>query len=668
MTASPALLASIRRHPGPSCLALVVGVWGCLGWVSWARAAPPAAARQPSAAPAGPAKDDPAIAKRAFDTLMRANEAADALKAAERQAAERRAARDYAAEQRAAAEQAVGQATAELDAARSALAKATADKPRLEKAVTAKTEALRKAERKLADAIAAAKAAEEAYRTAADAERKAEAAYRAAAADAAVARAAALGGLPPLPADEWDYAKARHLLVRAGFGGTPDEVQQLYAMGLHRAVDYLVEIYDRPLCNLEFEALREQRYEPWMGRLAEPDRFELNNLFRRRERYQQGDLRQWWLRRMAESPRPLQEKLTLFWHDHFAVQYRELNSTRMVYTQNQLFRTYGCDNFGALLHGIVLDPAMIRYLDNHQNRKSSGNENLGRELQELFSLGEEHSGNHRPGGYTEEDVREVARALTGYTYDPATQQFRFLGSQHDSTNKRILGRTGPWSGNEAVDILLRHPATAEYVSKKLFIFFAHEQPTPEVIGPLAHVLRSCNYEMRPLLKNLFLSAEFYSPQSMSSHIKSPVELVVGAIRDLGLTDVNYAAVDSATSQMGQTLFEPPNVAGWDENRAWVNAERLLVRYNQMAGLVERPTVDVVTLLEGTGADTPQEIVDFLARACLVRAPSEPKRQELVAFLGELPPAEQWEAQRQQLNTRLRALLAMLMSIPESQLG
>jgi hypothetical protein len=147
-----------------------------------------------------------------------------------------------------------------------------------------------------------------------------------------------------------------------------------------------------------------------------------------------------------------------------------------------------------------------------------------------------------------------------------------------------------------------------------------------------------------------------------------VELLVGLIRDLGLTDVDYRAVDSATVQMGQMLFEPPNVAGWEENRAWVTAERILTRYNLVANLVERPTVDIVGLLEGKGLRTPEQVVDYLARACLTGSPSEARRRELIEFLGDLPPAEQWASKRNQVNARLRAVVVALFSMPESQLG
>ncbi len=477
----------------------------------------------------------------------------------------------------------------------------------------------------------------------------------------AVARRVTMGGLKPMPSSKWDYAKARHLVVRAGFGGTPAEVQKVYEMGLHDAVDYFVEIYDRPAANIEFDPARLTRTRSWQSRLPWDERQYMTVKYRNPERRLQSEMRKWWLQRMAESPRPLQEKLTLFWHDHFATQYKKRYRTFMLFKQNQLFRTYGTDNYAALLRGIVHDPATISYLDNNVNYKGSGNENLGREILELFSIGEGR-------GYSEEDLREASRALTGYNYDSWTGQFRYIATRHDLENKKIMGSTGNWSGDDLVDIILRQPATGTYITGKLFKFLVHDEPQTATTDQMAELMRYCGYDLRPMLRNLFISEEFYSSKAMGSHIKGPVELAVGAIRDLGIKDVNYASVDSAVNQMGQLLFEPPNVAGWNEGRTWINAERILVRYNQMARLLEQPNVDLVALLKGTDVSTPQKIVDELIKACLVVKPNSEESRALAEYLGELPPAAEWDAKRDQINAKLRAVLVLLMSTPESQLG
>lgn len=602
------------------------------------------------------------IAEEAYHAKLAAEKAATEKANAEKALTQKVAAAKTAADQAAAMKGVAEKAAADKTAAEAALAAAAeADKPALQAALDEKSAAAKTA----ADAANAAQAAADQAAAETQAAQKAiadaAAAVVAAQDHAAATHATALGGLKPMPAAAWDYAKARHLLVRAGFGGTPDEVQSLYALGLHNAVNYMVDIYERPTANLEFDPLRLERPEPWESRLNSTEQTTLSQRRITRERQQQAEMRRWWLQRMAESPRPLQEKLTLFWHDHFSVQYMKLYRTNMLYQQNQLFRTYGCDNYAALLRGIVHDPAMIAYLDNHVNFKGSGNENLGREILELFSLGEGQ-------GYSEEDLREASRCLTGYNYDYWTEQFRFVATRHDETEKTVFGKKGAWAGDDLVDLILQQPSTARYTVQKLFIFFAYEDPEPTVVDQLAHVLRTNGYDLRPMLKNLFLSEQFYSERAMGTHIKGPVELAVGAIRDLGIKNVNYAVVDSAVIQMGQYLYEPPNVAGWNENRAWVNAELILTRYNQIANLVEQPNVDVVALLEGKGMQTPLDIINHLAKTCLVVQPSEEKRNDLAAFLGDLPPAAEWAANRDAINARLRAVLALMMSTPESQVG
>lgn len=639
--------------------------------------------------------------------------AANAAKAAAKQAADAKiAAANTAAEKAVATKANADKANAEKTAAEAALAAAAADKKaEAKKACDTKIAAAKTAgetaaaAKKAVDAANGAKAAAEkalaasettrvAAQKAADAKiaaakaADAKAAGAKAALDKAVAVATAArstvaektkaipplqdklavvrvemqGGLKPMAGKDWTYDKARHLVVRAGFGGTPAEVQKVHEMGLHDAVDHFVEIYNQPVANIEIDPARRERNEPWEGRLPWDERQYMEVKKRNPERAQQAQMRSWWLQRMAESPRPLQEKMALFWHDHFAVQYQETGYlTYRLFRQNQLFRTYGVDNYGALLRGIVHDPAMIVYLNNNVNYKGSGNENLGREILELFSMGV-------GSGYTEDDIREASRALTGYNLDNSTDQFRNIATRHDLEPKKILGSTGNWSGDDLVDIILRQPATAKYISGKIFKFLAHEEPYDETVEKMAEVMRYSSYDLRPVLSNLFLSEEFYSDKSMGTHIKGPAELVIGAIRDLGIKDTNYGIVDAAINQMGQVLFEPPNVAGWNEGRTWINAERILIRYNQMARILESPNVDLVELLKNDKMDNSEKVVDQLIKACLIAKPEPEKCKALAQFLGKLPPQSEWEAKKNEVNAKLRAVLVLLMSSPESQLG
>ncbi len=497
-----------------------------------------------------------------------------------------------------------------------------------------------------------------------------DAAYEAVGPKIYPARAAAMGGLKPLAPEKFDYAKARHLLVRAGFGGTPQEVEKLQKMGLYKAVDFLVEFYRHP-AGAPFDAVPPVEMDPFEAKLE--NRFMSNNVASARRAVDGGQLaklRQWWLKRAVESQRPLQEKLTLFWHGHFANQNSVVENSYIMYRQNQLFREHAAGNFASLLYGIVHDPAMIRYLDNHKNVKGDPNENLAREIMELFAMGVDQ-------GYTEKDIVQAARALTGYTYDHQTGGFRFDYTKHDTEPKTLFGQTGNWTGDDVVRLILEQPATARFISKKLFEYFAFIDPSPETVDRLASVLRARNYELDPLLKNLFLSEEFYSPPAMATQIKSPAQLVVGALRDLGVKEVaNYATLDSAIQQMGQQLFEPPDVKGWRYGRSWISSNRLFVRYNSVADLIKSVSqadkkrgrgVDVVALLEGGGCPTGGAAVDYLAKACLMRPLTDAKRKELTDYLGELPPPSDWARQRAELNTKLRGLMVLMLSTPEYQL-
>jgi hypothetical protein len=498
----------------------------------------------------------------------------------------------------------------------------------------------------------------------------AELAQRVKAADATIypLKAAAVGGLKPLSPKNWDYAKARHLMVRAGFGGSPQEVERLCKMGLYDAVDYLVDFEKQPAALAPFDATPPPRADPLEGKLR--GSFVINQVVSQRSAAyngQLGRLRHWWLKRLVVSPRPLQEKLTLFWHGHFATQNSVVQNSYTTYHQNQLFREHAAGNFGGLLFGLVHDPVMIRYLDNNTNVKGHANENLAREIMELFAMGVDQ-------GYTEKDIREAARALTGYNFDPQTGQFRFIKSQHDDGPKTIFGKTGNYSGDDLVNLLLEQPTTSRFISKKLFEYFVYDNPSAETVDGMSNVLRRNGYELKPMLKNLFLSEEFYGPKAMGTQIKNPVQLVVGMLRDLGVKEVtDCGAVDGALRAMGQELLEPPDVKGWREGRSWINANRVFLRYNSVADLVRtvpqrgRSGIDVVELVQPSGCKNAAEVVDFLVKACLVTPISDEKRKELIQFLGDLPAPDEWTSQRDQINARLQSLLGLLLSIPEYQL-
>lgn len=485
-------------------------------------------------------------------------------------------------------------------------------------------------------------------------------------------RVAALGGLPPLAPDAWDFAKARHLLLRAGFGGTPQQVQQLCDLGLYRAVDHLVNFHQHPFVGVPFDAVVPPAGDPLEARLRIPGAQARAAAARPRSaayNAQHGRLADWWLKRMVESPRPLQEKLALFWHGHFATQISVVQSSYAVYQHNQLLREHGAGSFSALLYGIAHDPAMIRYLDNNSNVKGHANENLAREIMELFSMGANQ-------GYTETDIRAAARALTGYTFDPQSGQFRFLGGNHDETAKKVFGQEGNWTGDDVVKLILEQPATSRYIARRLIEFFALSEPTPDQVESVAALLRAHNYELSPVLSNLFLSEAFYSPQAMGTQIKCPVQLAVGTLRTFGVERVaDAASLHQATTAMGQQLFEPPDVKGWRYGRTWINSSRVFVRYNSVADLVRgvpladgRRGIDMVAFVASNGCKNVDEVVDCLIRASYATPLDAEKRSKLIEQVKDLPPVDQWGAQRDTVNVKLQNLLILVTSTPEYQVN
>lgn len=486
----------------------------------------------------------------------------------------------------------------------------------------------------------------------------------------AVAHATAMGGLVPISSRDWDYAKARHLLFRAGFGGTPEEIQKLVDMGPHEAVRFLVDYRNRPMANIEVESDVYSWELPldYEQRLHVEARNEIAEVDGKRNVDKHAVLVRWWVRRLLESPRPMEERLVLFWHDHFATSFRTLNDTYLMYQQNEFFRKYA-DNFEALLHGIVQDPAMIRYLNNDENEAGHVNENFGRELLELFSLGEEHSAAHTESGYTEKDVRDAnTRALTGASYEHYSAQFRFYHGRHDDEAKTLLGSTGAIGAHEAVDIMLRHPGTSRYLAKKLWQYFAYWEPEPEVVDRVAHMLRANGYRIRPVLENVFLSQAFYSDHAIANHIKSPVELLVGTARAAGFAKVDYQNVRFLLASMGQSLFDPPSVAGWEEGRDWINTNLLMARYTATVDLVKKGGGDYVALLKDRSFADTEAVVDHMIERFLARPLPPGKRRTLIEFVGPLPPSAEWAAQAKAINAKLQALVILLVSSPEYQVS
>jgi uncharacterized protein DUF1800 len=410
--------------------------------------------------------------------------------------------------------------------------------------------------------------------------------------------------LSAIAAGDWTPARAAHLLERAGFGGTPEEIARVAAMTPQQAVDWLVDyektdnaslkpfdeslIWDPGmdpfppsraeavrLAREKGEGLGEKVLAPGAQRRLQPvvDKF-FYSLYANGIETQRLAL--WWANRMLATKRPLEEKLTLFWHGHFATGENKVRDYRMMLQQNLMFRRQASGSFRDLLVGLLKDPAMLVYLDNGENIKSHPNENFGRELLELFTMG--------VGNYSERDVREAARAFTGWTNDVLT--FKLDTAQHDDGVKTFLGKTGQFGGEDIIDVILAQPPTAEFVAAKLYRFFVREEMVPATRQALGRTFRENRYQIKPLLKRILLSRDFYSEPSTATQIKSPVHLVMSTYKKLGLTEVpTIPDFGRMTSGLGQSLFDPPNVAGWAGGRTWVTPSTLLERGNLFRGVL-----------------------------------------------------------------------------------
>jgi hypothetical protein len=404
--------------------------------------------------------------------------------------------------------------------------------------------------------------------------------------------------LSPIAATDWNAVRATHLLERAGFGGTPDDVARLAAMTPKQAVDWLVN-YERvdnraarpfeesgvwdpgmdPFPPSRAEAVRIGRDKgEALGVKALPDgaprRLQpvVDKFFYglRANTIETQRLGVWWAERMLTTPRPLEEKLTLFWHGHFATGANKVRDYRMMLRQNEMLRRNASGRMRDLLVGVLEDPAMLVFLDNGENVKAHPNENFGRELLELFTMG--------VGNYSERDVREAARAFTGWTNDVLA--FKFDREQHDFGAKTFLGATGPLNGTDVIDRILEQPVTGEFLAAKIYRAFVREDVAPAVRADLGKQFKASGYQVKPLLERIFLSKDFYAQPSLGTQIKSPVVLVVSTYKKLGLRQLpTIPDFGRLTGSLGQTLFDPPNVAGWAGGRTWITPATLLQRGN-----------------------------------------------------------------------------------------
>lgn len=404
----------------------------------------------------------------------------------------------------------------------------------------------------------------------------------------------------PNATQKWDAGLAAHLYRRAAFGATPELLQSAAGRDLDGV---LADLFDPNRNSPQFQAASAQLAQSALS---------------------SGDakgLGVWWLRDMLETQAPLVEKMTLFWHGHFATGADKVKEPQVMLAQNRILREHALGDVAKMVHAISQDAAMLVYLDSAVNRKAHPNENFARELMELFCLGE--------GNYSERDVQELARCFTGW--EVRRNQFRFNAFQHDTGTKELLKRQVE-SGQEAVDAVLQHPLASMFIVSKLFRFFMADEPTPPptLLQPLADQLVADKWNLQNTLRRMLGSQLMFSPLVRGRKIRSPIDWALNWMNACQMT-TNLKKVSDALAELGQALFYPPNVKGWDGGRAWINSSTLVGRTNLVSQLVR----DGSTRWHGASkaeywreqrVDSPRELCEWLDRNMLA-APLRPASRE-----------------------------------------
>jgi len=490
------------------------------------------------------------------------------------------------------------------------------------------------------------------------------------------------------PGVPWNARTVEHLYNRAGFGASPEEIARALEGTPEALVDALLAGFAEDERTFPYEVIHRPVLEDFPN---QHDYFDACAERRRRERLVMADYAAWWVEAMVASHDPLREKMVVFWHNHLVSSAADVKSYVAMIRQNELFRREALGSFRRLLHAIVSDPAMMVYLDNDQNMVGNPNENLAREIMELFALG--------IGNYTEQDIKEGARALTGWKTDDIATEPHLLPKLHDTGEKTILGRKGNFDAGDLVDILLDQPACPRFIAFKLLRYLEGVEPEAARLAEYADFLKASDFEIAPFLRKLFLDPRFYREEIVGHRIAGPVEFVVGSARRLGAS-FPPKLLWLAAAHTGQRLFEPPNVKGWEEGEAWIRTSSLLGRGNvagillgitppsevieevrsdglslmddsKVSGYV--PEISMTALAQRLGARGEGELVDGLAEQLLAVPLSAASRTVLVEFLaGERGRLGLEEAKLlgagEKTEDLLRRLAHLILSLPEAQLN
>lgn len=428
-------------------------------------------------------------------------------------------------------------------------------------------------------------------------------------------------------------SRIAHLYRRAGFGARPDELDAAVAAGYEATVDRLLDV-GAP--DPGVDAMAPPSVSPYAppgndASLTPDQRQAALKAAQQQLRQETQDLSTWWLDRMVAAQNPLREKLALFWHGHFATSVQKVKDADLMYVQNQTFRTMGAGNFEALAKAVAKGPALMVYLDSNQNRKASPNENMSRELLELFTVG--------IGNYTEDDVKNGARGLTGLLVNRQTGNVTLNKAQHDDGAKTYLGSTGAFTPDDIVHLAVSSPASAPYITSKIWSHFARPaKPDDPVVKELAPGFAK-DLDLAKLLRAVFLHPEFVAPATRTGLVKQPIEYAAGTLRALGQKPSDVKAVLQLLDALGQEPFQPPDVGGWPQNTYWLNTSFSLSRLRFAALVAQRATVPSIT--KAAAADRPNAAATLLSvdgwspttAGALAKAAGDPKAMLTLALVA-----------------------------------
>jgi hypothetical protein len=460
-----------------------------------------------------------------------------------------------------------------------------------------------------------------------------------------------------------DIALMAHLMRRAGFGASRDEIEARASKGYEATVEELLHPEEQPPVD-PYTLLRYQPASLLPG--GQPPMGNVN-----------------WMYHLVNTKRPLEEKMALFWHHVFATGNSKVDNYDQLLEQISLFREHGMGNYGDLLLTVAKNPTMIFWLDNNQNHGTAVNENWGRELLELFSLG--------VGNYTEKDVREASRAFTGWTFETKIPRapygrfpwkFEYRPEDHDDGEKEFLGHKGRFNGEDIIKIILQQPACAQFICRHMYNFFVADEPQvpawsiepprdPKAVEALAGVFRDSNYDIRSPLRFLF-NSDFFK-NARFKHVRSPAEVVVGTLRLVGGHEIpfpGYGELSMNTAYMGQDLLNPPSVEGWHTGREWINSGSLMARINFMAEKIGNPTLPgvraIVDRLKARGSLSPEQLVDGCLDLLGPMQVADDTKRELLSQAGEWGQISWSNGNAQASDQRVAQMLQMVVATREYQ--